>query len=108
MIDACAQPMRSGPEPRWWNWYRLPLMPQFRYRAPDKWNTASYYFHWLVFRAWTSDAPMLGFSVELTDRSLDIRLNLPYLWAGIFIPVFPEHHNRFWRRPQGMKENSDV
>lgn len=108
MSDAVAQAevcKAEGPSPRWYNWYRFPLVPQFRYRPADRQNTANFHFHWLVFRAWTSDAPMLGFEIKLNDRDLDIRVDLPYLWTGIFIPIFPDSmSHRFWRKSQYYKE----
>lgn len=85
---------------KWYHWSRCSLLPTLKTRKADRFNTASFNFHWLIFRAWTSDAPMLGFSVEFSDRDLSIRLNLPYLWTGLFIPIFPNNYrNRFWRRP---------
>lgn len=84
---------------KWYYWPRCPLLPDWRIKQADKWNTWGFHFHWLVFRAWTSDAPMLGFQVELDDSQLQIRLNIPYLWTGIFIPIFPINlRHRFWRK----------
>lgn len=93
---------------RWWSYYRFPLVPEFRVRAPDRHNTRSFYFHWLAFRAWTSDAPMLGIEVELTDANLQFRLNLPYLWTGLFIPIFPERwHQKLWRKPKYERSSDE-
>lgn len=85
---------------KWYNWRRLPLLPKLKTRKEDLHNTSSFNFHWLVFRAWTSDAPMLGIEVNLAENGyFNIRLNLPYLWTGIFIPYYSEWTHRFWRKP---------
>lgn len=88
----------------WWQWYRCPLVPEFKYRPGDDHNTPGFHFHWLFFRAWSCDAPQLGFEVKLDDREFEARLILPYCWAGIFIPVFPQSvAHKFWRKSQRIK-----
>jgi len=85
----------------WYHWPRCPLVPDIKFRKADKHNTWSFGFHWLIFRCWTMDNPSLGASIELDDMSLQIRLRLPYLITGLFIPVFPwglEH--KLWRKPK--------
>jgi len=98
MIDqACKTNMAKK---KWYNWNRFPLLPQLKIRREDLHNTSSFNFHWLIFRAWTSDAPMLGAEINLAENGcFEIRLNLPYLWTGIFIPYYPAWKNYFWRKP---------
>jgi hypothetical protein len=86
---------------KWYYWHRLPLLPDWRYRPGDgKWNTWGFYFHWLIFRAWTMDSPDIGFEVTLDDQQLQIRARFPYLITGLFIPLFPQSWmHKLWRRP---------
>jgi hypothetical protein len=89
----------------WYSWHRLPLAPQWSFRKEDEYNTSGFHFHWLIFRAWTSDAPMLGASIDLAESGcFQIRINLPYLWCGIFIPYYPAWRNRFWRKPKKQRD----
>lgn len=85
-------------ELKWYYWPRCSLLPVFKYRPANKHSCADISFTWLVFRAWTNISPQLGVEIML-DESLQIRLNLPYLHTGIFIPLFPYSH-RFWRVPK--------
>lgn len=85
---------------RWYHWHRFALAPSIRIRKADKYNTASFHFHWLVFRVWTMDSPDIGFEVMLDDQTLMIRGRAPFLIFGAFIPVFPESWSmKLWRRP---------
>jgi hypothetical protein len=84
---------------KWYYWHRFSLLPQWRYRPRDEQNCSAFSFHWGVFRLWTMMSPDLGASVELNDRDLEIRVRLPYLITGLFIPVFPQiFSHKLWRR----------
>lgn len=93
-----------GVKTPWYHWHRFAVLPNIRIKKADEYNTWGFNFHWLIFRAWTSDAPMLGCSIGLDDHDLKIRVDLPYLWTGIFIPLFPANiHQRFWRKPKSSR-----
>lgn len=86
---------------KWYYWPRLPILPDWRFRPADKHNEWSLHAHWLIFRFWTLGSPDFGFEVHLDDQQLVIRLRLPYLIAGLFIPVFPQSwHQKLWRYPR--------
>jgi hypothetical protein len=79
-------------------WYRFPLIPVIRYSPEDKYNRSRFSFHWMCFRIWDSMAPHFGVEFKIELSSIDIRLNLPYLYTGIFIPLIdPITEQRFWR-----------
>lgn len=98
----------NEPPPRWWRWHRFPLVPQLKIKQEDDHNTWRFNFHWLVFRAWTSDAPMLGFQVEIETYGVQVRLHLPYLWVGVFIPLGSRieawAHRNLWRKTRFWKQ----
>lgn len=84
----------------WYFWHRFAVLPRFFTRKADQYNTWQFHFHWLVFRAWSMDSPDIGAEITLDDRQLEIRLRLPYLITGAFIPLFPESWaHKLWRRP---------
>lgn len=112
-VAAQADVAKSNEPPRkWWNWHLCPLVPQIRTRQEDRHNTWSFHFHWLLFRAWTSDAPTLGVNAEIETYGAHLRFHFPYLWAGIFIPfgmyVDSWIHRHLWRKTKfqrnGYKE----
>lgn len=93
-----------APKRYWYNHPRFPIWPKFVFREGNEWNTNQYRFHWLCFSWWTCDAPHLSFSFEINDRQIEIRIQPPYLFGGIFIPLFPDHYtNRFWRKAKKPK-----
>lgn len=94
---------------KWYYWPRLPLLPDYRFKKADEHNEWRFWIHWLIFRAWTSGSPGIGFEVKLDDQQLMIRLTLPYLYTGLFIPLFPwKWHQKLWRypRPKWLKDPS--
>ena len=108
-VAAGCEVARSGPAPRWYNWPRFPLVPQLETRQEDRHNTWRFHFHWLFFRAWTSDAPMFGASFEIETYGANVRMNLPYLWVGLFLP-FPMRlemwsHRNLWRKTTWQRES---
>lgn len=94
--------------PAWAKWYRCPLIPQVWWRTGNRQNTWSFGIHWLVFHAWTMDNPEIGASIALDDRQLEIRLRLPYLITGLFIPIFPERFaHKLWRKSKHIPSTSE-
>jgi len=86
----------------WYNTFdRFPLIPTVRIREADKYNTWSFHFHWLVFRAWTMDSTDIGIEINLDD-TFGIKFRIPYLIFGIWIPVLPSCFSQryFWRKPK--------
>lgn len=101
--DMVATEIQSGIP--WLNWSRFPLVPQFRFRTANEWNTRSFNLYWLCFRLWSMDSVSVGFEVTLDDQQFQARLYLPYLIAGIFMPLFPQSwQQKLWRKPKGMKK----
>lgn len=95
---------------KWWAFGgRFPLIPQWKYKQSNKYNTSNFWFHWLGFRIWTIDSPSLGFSLELDDQNLEIRLRLPYLITGFWMPLFPyKFSQKTWRKvPRAPHNNNE-
>lgn len=92
---------------QWFNWPRFPLVPQLKIKQEDKHNTWGFNFHWLMFRVWTGDAPMLGAEIDI-DTDFKVRLNLPYVWTAIIIPIAPygAWTFKFWRKPKGTYDDA--
>lgn len=85
---------------KWYYWPLCPLLPDWRYRPGDSQNCWDFHVHWLVFRLWTKMTPDIGFEFEL-GQQIQIRVNLPFLHTGIFIPLMPwQFHYKFWRVPK--------
>lgn len=87
---------------KWWAFGgNFPLKPILRFRKGNEQNTDSYYFHWMMFRAWTMDSPDLGAEINLSDYCLHFRMRLPYLVFGLFFPLpnFLSRGHRLWRKP---------
>ncbi len=85
---------------KWYYWHRCSLLPVFKYRPGNKHNCADLSFHWLIFRAWTGMVPQLGFEIKIDQGDFCIRLHLPYLYAGMFIPWCPNYPHVLWRIPK--------
>lgn len=83
----------------WYHHHNFAVLPHFWRRKADRYNTASFKFHWLVFRAWTMDSPDIGFEVTYSIDMLQIRARFPYLITGLFIPLAPTRWvmKHFWR-----------
>jgi len=90
-------------------WHRFSILPNIRIRPADRYNTWGFSIHWLVFRAWTNMAPRIGFEIDLDDQNLSLRLNLPYLHTGLFIPVFPQSWSQklWWTQRRNNPCNLD-
>ena len=88
----------------WYHWDRFPILPILKIKNADQHNTWGFYFHWLVFMAWTMDDPEMGFIVMIDDQYIQIQLRFPYLITGIFIPISPRHFSQMlWRKPKRSK-----
>lgn len=99
------QAVMTGPAPRWFNWYRFPLVPDWRFRPENEQNTWSLHFHWLIFRFWTMDSLALKLEIGIGDDQLEARVFLPYLIAGIYVPILPQMTMyRFWRKSPMSKK----
>lgn len=85
---------------KWWAFGgRFPLIPQWRYKKADRYNTAGFWCHWLGFRLWTMDSPDIGIELNLDDQQVYLRLRLPYLIFGWFQPLFPvSWSHKIWRK----------
>lgn len=82
----------------WYRHPRFPLVPEFRYRAEDKFNISDWCVSWLMFRAWTMMSPELGVEVRIDDQDLVFRLRVPYLFIHVAVPIFPRSlYQRLWR-----------
>ena len=90
---------------KWWSFGgRFPLIPQWRFKPENEYNTSGFWFHWLAFRAWTMDSPDIGFQINLDDQQLELRIRLPYLITGLWIPLFPfSFHQKTWRKVRRPK-----
>lgn len=89
---------------RWYHWHRFAVLPRLRRRKADKYNTASFNFHWLVFRVWSMDSFEFNVQVELDDQGFTLRAMVPYLIFGAFVPLFPSRWSqRLWRRPPALR-----
>lgn len=87
---------------KWWAFGgKYPLLPIWRFRKGDRYNTNAYSFHWFVFRAWTMDSPDIGAEINLSDYCFHVRARLPYLIIGLFFPLpdFVSRHHSLWRKP---------
>lgn len=94
---------------KWWAFGgRFPLVPILRVKKADKYNTAGFYFTWLGFRIWTMDSPDIGFEINLCDRDLGVRVRIPYLIIGFWLPLFPaSFEHKLWRKVQRGKWSVD-
>ncbi len=83
---------------KWYRHWRFPLLPTLSVRSRDKFNSSDFNFHWLFFRCWSGMSPDIGLEVMLTDQEFIIRMHLPYLCIGVFIPLFPRRWTqKTWR-----------
>lgn len=89
---------------KWYYYHRFSLVPVFKTRKPDRYNTRSFSFHWLIFRFWTMDSVDTGLEINFDFENLYIRGRLPYCIFGVFIPVAPLYlaQRYLWRRPKGL------
>ena len=98
------QPKAACEPTPWYHWHRFAVLPNLRIKQADQWSTWGFHFHWLFFRAWTMDCVWLGAEVELDDQQLQVRVNIPYLIMGLFIPLFPQSWGqKLWRKRKGPR-----
>lgn len=103
MEETC---VASTHKPRkWYNAYSFPLIPVFKIRKPDQYNTGGFSFDWLFIKLWSLDA--VGFEVSLqldTHWGVGVTAIVPYLRLVFCIPCprqlsyWVQRH--LWRRPK--------
>lgn len=79
---------------RWFSRHEFSLIPQWRYRAADKWNASSFYIHWLNVQFWTNIAPQIGVEISIQDHGGFLRFHLPYSHLSfqfLWIPKCLQH-----------------
>lgn len=90
-------------EKEWYEYYpyhkiwaneHFTLIPIFKKRNGDQYNTNSYYFRWLCFNFWTMDHFSFGFDIDIEFNRIGFGFVLPYLriWIG------PSHIYTNWSR----------
>lgn len=109
MSEVCG--VKSNRVDKYWpsGWYRFPLIPVIEIRPEDRHSKSSFHFHWLVLRAWSMMSPDIGIELALDDQYFIIKLRVPYIIVGIFIPAFPQRwHQKLWRvKNYSLSEASD-
>lgn len=87
---------------KWWAFGgRFPLLPVFRFRAGNQYNTDGFHFQWLSFRVWSMDSVQLSFDIGIDDQICWVKFFVPYLIFGIFQPIFPHRFSqKLWRKPK--------
>jgi len=89
---------------RWYNSYTFPLIPQFKIRPANEYNTKAISFHWLFIHLWTLDSFEFEVSIILFSSHWGVGFNgqLPYLRWVIAIPMPPRFQNwiqrNLWRQ----------
>lgn len=93
---------------KWWAFGgRFPLLPILIVKPANRYNTWGFYFQWLGFRVWTMDSPDIGFEVNLSDQDLAVRMRIPFLIVGFWLPLFPSWFmQKTWRRPTPTRGSS--
>ena len=71
---------------KWWCNDACPLVPRFKYRKGDAYNTNKWTLHWLLITIWTMDYFSFGVDAEI-DPSVGVYVGfiLPYLRVTIGI-----------------------
>lgn len=101
-MDEC----KTEQKPRqWYNSYEFPLIPQFKYRPGDKYNTDDFSLNWLCFKFWTLDYFDFEVSAGVNCHwGLYINGILPYLRWVVGIPLPNKWcafmQEKLWRKPK--------
>jgi len=74
-------------EQKWYNKNVFPLIPVIEIRKPNKHNTSSFSFRWLIFTFWTLDSFSFELSIVATSHwGIGVIGILPYLRWVVAIP----------------------
>lgn len=85
-------------KPKWYYWYRFPVLPIFSYRPADEFNEANFNFSWLNIRIWSLMSPDLNFSITIEDIGGYVSFRIPYIKVVLWFLWFPESwHQKLWR-----------
>lgn len=86
----------------WYHHHLFAVLPNWSYWEGNEQNCSSFKFHWLVFRMWSMSSPDFGFEASFSQAQIQLRIRLPYLITGLFIPVMPwEWEYKLWRKSRG-------
>lgn len=88
---------------KWYNNYIFPLVPGFRIKKADEYNTNGFSFHWLFFKFWTLDSFGFEISFNIDDHwGIGFSGILPYLRWVVAIPCPPNWQmwmqRNLWRK----------
>lgn len=97
----------------WWENYPLhriwcndycPLVPRFKHREANYYNTDAYSLHWLIFNVWNMDHVSFGIDASIGFDEIYVGVILPYL--RIVIGVRHIHNNFVYKMNRLFRRKS--